>query len=139
MRVPLAVPFEDEDDDGDSCATRTSADLRSLALSLWTWRARLKVRMARKRMATASAPTTSSSQLAGRKEVMEDGDDEELDAVPFAVSRLRSIRFPISLLSSGMHLQLLVKSKTYFEEHSWRVESGQRHMHLEGSHTRPDS
>ena len=62
----------------------TSADLRSLALSLWTCRARLKVRMTRKRMATARAPTTSSSQLAGRKEVMEE--DEELDAVPFAES-----------------------------------------------------
>lgn len=63
----------------------TSADLRSLAFSLWTWRARLKVRMARKRMATARAPTTSSSQLAGRNEVMED-DDDELEAVPFPVS-----------------------------------------------------
>ena len=35
-------------------------------------------------MATARAPTTSSSQLAGRNEVMDD--DDELDAVPFAES-----------------------------------------------------
>ncbi len=37
------------------------------------------------------------------------------------------------------HLQLLVKSKTNLEEHSCRVASGQRHMHLLGSHTRPVS
>ena len=34
-------------------------------------------------MAMARAPTTSSSQLAGRNEANED-DEEELDAVPFA-------------------------------------------------------
>ena len=57
----------------------------------------------------ARAPTTSSSQLAGRNEANEDDEEELLDDVPFAaVSRLRSVRFPISLLSSGMHLQLLV-------------------------------
>ena len=84
MRLPLAAPLDEEDDDGDSCAARTSADLRSLAFSLWTWRARLKVRMTRKRMAMARAPTTSSSQLAGRNEANEEDDEEELDAVPFA-------------------------------------------------------
>ena len=70
-------------------------------------------------MAMARAPTTSSSQLVGRNEANEDDEEELLDDVPFAVvSRLRSVRFPISLLSSGMHLQLLVKSKTYLDEHS---------------------
>ena len=35
-------------------------------------------------MAMARAPTTSSSQLAGRNEANEDDEEEELDAVPFA-------------------------------------------------------
>ena len=35
-------------------------------------------------MAMARAPTTSSSQLAGRNEANEEDDEEELDAVPFA-------------------------------------------------------
>ena len=35
-------------------------------------------------MAMARAPTTSSSQLAGRNEANEDDEEELLDAVPFA-------------------------------------------------------
>ena len=71
-------------------------------------------------------------QLAGRNDAKEDDEEELLDAVPFAaVSRQRSVRFPISLLSS-------VKLKTYLDDHSWNVESGQRHMHLEGIQTRSD-
>ena len=55
-------------------------------------------------MAMARAPTTSSSQLAGRNEANEEDDEEELlDAVPFAAVSCDS-KFRI------------VNDKTYFRQ-----------------------
>ena len=54
-------------------------------------------------MAMARAPTTSSSQLAGRNEANEDDDEEEVDAVPFAAVSCDS-KFRI------------INDKTYFRQ-----------------------
>lgn len=48
--------------------------------------------------------------------------------------------YPLEVPSCSVpYLQLLVKSKTNFDEHSWSELSGHLHMHLAGSHTRPVS
>ena len=54
-------------------------------------------------MAMARAPTTSSSQLAGRNEANEDDEEELLDAVPFAAVSCDS-KFRI------------INDKTYFRQ-----------------------